>query len=102
MVNFREHLDRIKLSSARASEILSMWSSVEETTMASVALAWEHLFDTLCNDDDISLADLSTITGVIQKLSATSNSVKQIKEGSCNALSPEEIIKYAEEQLNLL
>ncbi|MDE6432082.1 MAG: hypothetical protein K2L13_01670 [Opitutales bacterium] len=102
MIKFQEHLERIKLSSKRASEILTVWSSIEEATMASVALAWEHLFDTLCNDENISLADLSTITGVIQKLSATSNSVKQGKNDPYNALSPEEIIKHAEEQLRLL
>lgn len=102
MTDFQEHIRRIKLARKRAAEILSIWSPSEDATIASLACAWERLFDTLCNDDEISISDLNTITGVIQKLSAIHDTIKQNKDGSCHALSPEEIIRHAEEQLKLL
>ncbi|MDR1255775.1 MAG: hypothetical protein LBJ94_02530 [Puniceicoccales bacterium] len=98
MSNFQQHLKRIALAKRRAEEILNVWSPAEDATIASVAFAWERIFDTLCNDDDISIADLNTITGVMQKLSA-------LKAERCSAgpkLSPGDIITQAEEQLKLL
>lgn len=102
MTDFQNHLERIRLASKRAAEILSMLSVVEDVTSASVALAWEHLFDTLCNNGEVSLSDLSTIAGVMQKLHTICSAQKQGKEESSSTLSPEEIIRYAEEQLKLL
>ncbi len=103
MSNFQKHLERIKLARERAEEVLNIWSPSEETSIASLAFAWERLFDTLCNDDEISVSDLNTITGVIQKLSAAYNSIKQNKDDkSENMLSPAEIIQHVEEQLKLL
>ncbi len=104
MSDFQEHLKRIKLSRERAAEILKIWLSAEEAAVASLAFAWERLFDTLCNNEDISLSDLNTISGVIQKLSAVYNNIKQNKDDDKeeSIISPEEVIKRAEEQLKLL
>lgn len=104
MSDFQQHLNRIKLAKKRSAEILNVWSPSEDATAASLAFAWERIFDTLCTNEDISISDLNTITGVIQKLSATYNNIKQDKSehDEKDTISPQEIIKQAEEQLKLL
>jgi hypothetical protein len=98
MTDFQQHLKRISLAKKRAEEILKIWSPGEEATIASVAFAWERIFDTLCNDDDISVTDLNTITGVMQKLSA----MKPERFVNDSKPSPCDVIAKAEEQLRLL
>jgi hypothetical protein len=98
MNDFQQHLRRISLAKKRAEEVLNVWSPSEDATAASLAFAWERIFDTLCNSDDVSIADLNTITGVMQKLSA----MKLDRSGMAVKASPSDVIKQAEEQLRLL
>ncbi|MDR3273732.1 MAG: hypothetical protein LBS87_00135 [Puniceicoccales bacterium] len=98
MTDFQQHLKRISLAKKRAGEILNVWLPAEDATMASVAFAWERIFDTLCNSEDISIADLNTITGVMQKLSA----MKLEKFAADSKPSSCDVITQAEEQLKLL
>jgi hypothetical protein len=98
MTDFQQHLKRISLAKKRAEEILSVWSPSDDATIASVAFAWERIFDTLCNSDDISVADLNTIAGVIQKLSA----MKLEKSTVDSKPAVGDVIQRAEEQLRLL
>ena len=104
MNDFQQHLKRIELAKTRAGEILNVWSPDDDITVASLAFAWERIFDTLCSSDEISISDLNTITGVIQKLSAIYGSVKQDKPvaDTKSAALQKEIIRQAEEQLSLL
>ncbi|MDR2721082.1 MAG: hypothetical protein LBB15_02225 [Puniceicoccales bacterium] len=97
MTDFQQHLRRISLAKKRAEEILNTWSPAEDATVASVAFAWERIFDTLCSGDDISIADLNTITGVMQKLSSMR---PEKSTGSKPSLCA--IVTQAEEQLKLL
>jgi hypothetical protein len=98
MSDFQQHLKRIFLAKKRAEEILKVWSPAEDATAASLAFAWEHIFDALCNSGDVSMADLNTITGVMQKLSA----MKLDKPGVAAKSTPGDVVKQAEEQLRLL
>ncbi|MDR2436182.1 MAG: hypothetical protein LBD33_02640 [Puniceicoccales bacterium] len=98
MTDFQQHLKRISLAKKRAEEILNIWSPAEDAAIASVAFAWERIFDMLCSSDNISIADLNTITGVIQKLS----SMRPEKSTADSKPSFYDIITRAEEQLKLL
>jgi hypothetical protein len=98
MNDFQQHLRRISLARKRAEEVLNVWSPAEDATAASLAFAWERIFDTLCNSGDVSMADLNTITSVMQKLSA----MKLDRTGAAAKLTPGDVVKQAEEQLRLL
>ncbi|MDR2735764.1 MAG: hypothetical protein LBB20_02925 [Puniceicoccales bacterium] len=76
---------------------------------ASLARTWQILFDLLCRSDEVSVSDLNTLSGVIQKLftcHTTMCSMEQSKHGSQNTdfrqpLS-EAVIEDLETQLRLL
>lgn len=95
------HIKKIRDAKITAKKIASVFS--DSIPKASLAKAWECVFDILCNgQDDLSISELNTIAGIIQKLSAVKNSDSQeISKNTHNEIS-EASIKKIEEKLKLL
>jgi hypothetical protein len=47
---------------------------------ASLVRIWQILFDLLCRDDEVSVSDLNTLSGVIQKLFTCHNNLCSMDE----------------------
>ncbi|MDR3143741.1 MAG: hypothetical protein LBT57_02770 [Puniceicoccales bacterium] len=109
--NTSEHLRRAQLP---IREILQRWASSHETVQASLACVWELFFDILQQQEEISLADLNTASGIIQKLSACHSQLAALEakkhedsvgDEASEHLSPQlspEILEAIERQLQLL
>lgn len=119
--NFDNHISHINYAKKHASKLLSEFSPATETAMASLAYAWELLFDAICQNKSTSLDDLKDISAVIQKLSASHEKIQSIESSHVldmiaeerKELSkdreqlhqqklPAEIVQAVEEQLMLL
>jgi hypothetical protein len=111
---FRKYLDRMQMAQTHSQNILRQWSPSCETIQASLACAWEIFFDTLQHQEEISLTDLNTISGIIQKLSSCHSQISTLESknrhesnGDETFAMPEtqlsqEIIEMIEQQLQLL
>ena len=118
---FDAHIMKISFAKKRASELLIDFSPETETAMASLAYAWEMLFDSICRSKDMSIGDLKDVSSIIQRLSSSHKKIKSIEADqvlelisdereklqherdiiSSNKL-PSDIVKAVEEQLMLL
>ncbi|MDR2377385.1 MAG: hypothetical protein LBD54_01370 [Puniceicoccales bacterium] len=111
--NFQHTLERLRKTHLQTREILQCWAPSHETVQASLACVWERFFD-LLQSEEISLADLNTASGILQKLSACHSQLSALEakkheesvgdEASEN-LSPQlspEILEAIERQLQLL
>ncbi len=95
------HIKKIRDAKTTAKKIASAFS--DSIPKASLAKAWEYVFDILCDrQDDLTISELNTIAGIIQKLSAVKSGDSQ--ENSKNTLNEisETSIKKIEEKLKLL
>ncbi|MDR0351765.1 MAG: hypothetical protein LBH49_03975 [Puniceicoccales bacterium] len=103
------HLDKIKYAKRNSGMILDSLAISSSIASASLARIWQILFDLLCKSDEISVSDLNTLSGVIQKLFACHSnmcSMEQSKHDEQNTdikqSLPEDAIEAIEKQLKLL
>lgn len=78
---FNMHLDRIRTAKRRADSYLEVWNPGHSAAEAALAVSWEALFDRLCTEPsgELSLSDLNTLSGVIQKLTGSQNQIKTLE-----------------------
>jgi len=111
--NFQDYLERLQSARIRTQSIRQCWTPSSETVQASLACAWELFFELLRQQEGLSLADLNTLSGIIQKLSACHSQLSALEakkseelpgDGMADAarqLSPE-MLEALERQLQLL
>ncbi|MDR0728421.1 MAG: hypothetical protein LBF21_02335 [Puniceicoccales bacterium] len=112
--NFQHTLERLRRAQLQTREILQCWAPSHEAVQASLACAWERFFELLQQPEELSLADLNTASGILQKLSACHSQLSALEakkheestgdeslEPSSPQLSPE-ILEAIERQLQLL
>lgn len=115
MGTFAQHIDRIKSTKASIDKLAAEISD-KNIAAASLACLWESFFDILFNEEGITISDLNTLTGVIQKLISSDNQINEKSSTLQSVLSEHELaierlrtmklsaknIKRLEEQLRLL
>ncbi len=111
--DFKKHLEKIRGAKTDADRVIEKISPAHATAQAVLKSAWEALFDFFCQSasDEVSLADLNTLSGVIYKLSASNAQMKNLElkhaksdsenEGGGGEITPE-LISKIEEKLRLL
>jgi hypothetical protein len=90
------------MAQIHSRNILQQWSPSCETLQASLACAWEIFFDILQHQEEISLTDLNTISGVIQKLSSCHHQISSMesKNRGENLVNDDEILGIPSTQLS--
>ncbi len=106
--NFCAHLEKIKSASAHTKKLIEKSLNEGKTAQASIAAAWELVFDFFCSQKSASfeLSELNTLSGIIHKLVASdlavrSGELKFSEKKSKGGLS-ESGLKEIEEKLKLL
>lgn len=102
--DFFGHLERIRRAKREADAIAG--GGFPDAAQASLAIAWELVFDHLCGVSELTLAELNTLSGVIHKLSSSKIQLCAPEEAD-KARSGvgeicEESIRKIEEKLGLL
>lgn len=105
MEKFSKHIEKIRIAKDIACEVTANIRRSGSNAESSINMAWQVLFDYFCRTEteDISLSELNTISGIIQKL-VTSNAKNSDSEGervASGALS-EKTLREIERQLKLL
>jgi hypothetical protein len=123
--SFDNHIVQIKFARDKTAEIFANFKLPVEAAVASLARAWEMLFDSICYGCDGTIGELKDISAVIQKLSASSQKIQDMerrhmeklkladldsekqklhaeRESLSNGKLPNEVLKTVEEQLQLL
>ena len=114
MNSFSQHIERIK-STKRSLDKLTADMADKNIASASIACMWESFFDILFNSEGLTISDLNTMSGVIQKLISSDNQLSEnglsqwqiaekelaLKNLSAIKLSAKNI-KQVEEQLKLI
>jgi hypothetical protein len=103
------YLDKVKYEKYNSELIPDSLDISSSIASASLVRTWQILFDLLCRSDEVSVADLNTLSGIIQKLFVCHTnmcSMKQSKSEEQNTDSrqslTEDVIEDLERQLRLL
>jgi len=73
------HLVRLRAGRRRTERLLEVLCPGHTAADASVSVAWEKLFDVLCDMPPGEPAELNTLAGIIQKLSGAYNQIKGLE-----------------------
>lgn len=78
---FQNHLDGIRRSKRNADSVLETLSPGHNAAEASIALAWELVFDHFCTtpQGEHTLSDLNTISAIIHKLITSNTQIKTLE-----------------------
>ncbi|MGE9296378.1 MAG: hypothetical protein ACQKBV_08855 [Puniceicoccales bacterium] len=63
---------------ADIKQTLAQACPIDEAAEASLAVAWERVFDCLCEHAAPTIAECNTLSGIIQKLSSAQSSLKTL------------------------
>ncbi|MDR1458428.1 MAG: hypothetical protein LBI37_02780 [Puniceicoccales bacterium] len=107
--NFMVHFDKVKYEKYN-SELMPETATISSSIAgASLVRIWQILFDLLCRSDEISVADLNTLSGIIQKLFVCHTNMYSMKQLKCDEQNTdskqslsEDVIEDLEKQLRLL
>lgn len=72
-------LEKLQASRRRTEVLLEAVCPGHNAADASVAVAWEKIFEHLCDNQTFETSELNTIAGVIQKLSGAYNQIKSLE-----------------------
>ncbi|WOO41173.1 hypothetical protein [Rubellicoccus peritrichatus] len=72
-------LDRQQAARRRTEVMLEAICPGHNAADASVAIAWEKIFDHLCDNPSFETSELNTVAGIIQKLSGAYNQIKSLE-----------------------
>ncbi len=73
------HVERIRAARRRTEQLLEAAFPGYTAVDASVSVAWEKVFDYLCDNPNLDEPELTKISGVIQKLSGAFNQIKGLE-----------------------
>lgn len=77
--HFKKHLDRIRTAKQEADQMLELLSPGHNAAEAVLGIAWELLFDLVCQHDSIELSELNTLSAVIHKLISGNTQLKSLE-----------------------
>ncbi|MEM8549254.1 MAG: hypothetical protein AAGF10_00540 [Verrucomicrobiota bacterium] len=77
--SFGKHLALLKASRRRSAALLEAACPGHNAAEASVAVAWEFVFDLLVEREGQELAELNTLSSIIQKLMASFTQIRNLE-----------------------
>lgn len=76
MNSFSQHIARIKSTKDNLDKLTADMAD-KNIASASIACMWESFFDILFNSEGLTISDLNTLSGVIQKLISSDNQLSE-------------------------
>lgn len=73
------HVDHIRAARRRTEQLLEATCPGYTAVDASVTVAWEKVFDYLCDNPNLDEPELTKISGIIQRLSGAFNQIKGLE-----------------------
>ncbi len=106
--SLRRHINRIKKAKRNAEKIFSKTNM--DTAEASIEILWEMIFDYLCSNTNLSSADMTSMSSVVQRLASSRIQLANFEAKRVDLIADSEksselslqVIEKIEEALKLL